>query len=543
MGISAGLATAKSGRQYLTIYTSTEYSDLYSEVPAGIECERILHFSYKKLKKGKDVPGCGDTFLIKSGNPRTIIGISKTLIENEDGSIYIKTKYPKEREYTITSEQIENTDRMCGAQWEERRLSREVINEAKKINKSDIYQHDLDAFPQNPDASNRIIVDKIIPRTRLKRKSPVRKKYFDGGKPWFYLQCGLEANLDFSRSCGTEWIPRGNFNFEDGVFTNFFLNPWLRCGYKCYAEDKHENNYPKSLLEIIDPQQLEEEILGACCIEYGSRRKLNRPVRILRIGKRSDPGDIFVRDNLLISLEVLARLKKDKKLKQSKEGLGVMTTKLLEYDSRVAQEAKDSEIKLLVSLGWDSLEPGAVLRNASNEERIDSIMKYSEAGVNVVPFPLILAHKPLGEREKRILNLGLDTQVHPINPSVKKSLEKLGESWDFLKGRGEIQKNLFGYNPEGSYRYENKQLVAMNIHPEWLKIIENNRRRIRMCHHNSKTFYCGGCFQREGFIAPTIKNEIKRNSKRWKKKEKKKKVISNEKDDIELFLERQNVKN
>lgn len=100
-----------------------------------------------------------------------------------------------------------------------------------------------------------------------------------------------------------------------------------------------------------------------------------------------------------------------------------------------------------------------------------------------------------------------------------------GMSWESLKmpiNAEQFALPRMGINSKGRGGYIQKSgmLIAQEKHPFWKGLVGNNRGRIRMCHHDEKETYCGGCFQREGFIIPTQHVDVEYQRVRkgnWKK--------------------------
>jgi len=164
-----------------------------------------------------------------------------------------------------------------------------------------------------------------------------------GGKGDIVSSCICKHNLDLSTGCAS-----GNIK---GIFKR---NSTSRCAY-CYGR---LSNYHKFKPKIINLKLLEKDIR-------------DRKVKILRIGKFTDPGYISLKENLIAVLTLCNTLKVRT----------IVITKLLEFDKEVAALLKSSNSVLHFSLGYDELEKGANYLGKSNSERLKIAKKYSKFGV------------------------------------------------------------------------------------------------------------------------------------------------------------------
>ena len=342
----------------------------------------------------------------------------------------------------------------------------------------------------NPRGSSLVYVSKIIPVTTLERKTLERngRPYIlTGGKAEFVKACFLEANEDFGDGCVTGWIPGENASFDGKTFTDFHLAPWDECRYPCYAADKH-SSFPKNLINL-DPALLKKELMGDCCLEFGSDKPHGKPIRILRFGKRTECGSKYTLDMLTQSLEVMTET----------GTRGVMPTKFLEYNPTVADLLRRTNSAVLFSIGLDEEEPGAVAHGCTNAWRFEQAMKYREAGVNANLYLLIRGHLPPSERETDILRKTNSGSKLPIQllPFITKSKEAahrlLGLEWDLLKGVvGQGQLLGIAHNYADSYHLEGGKLRLHRLNPAWSQLTKDHI-GIGICHHDPFETYCGGC--------------------------------------------------
>jgi len=76
----------------------------------------------------------------------------------------------------------------------------------------------------------------------------------------------------------------------------------------------------------------------------------------------------------------------------------------------------------------------------------------------------------------------------------------------------------------GTYERESGTITPRKIHENWLNLIQDNSGTIRMCHHNSKTTWCGTCYLSKGFITETPERTSETFGGRFKKKPKGKRL-------------------
>jgi hypothetical protein len=123
---------------------------------------------------------------------------------------------------------------------------------------------------------------------------------------------------------------------------------------------------------------------------------------------------------------------------------------------------------------------------------------------------LCTPHLPPSKSEKNILKdadrNNIQVQILPLRIEDRESCDKLiGEKWDFLKDKHVGQSKILTEGNDSSYIYLEGNLVVKKIHPEWKKLIGDNRGKIKMCHHDDSILYCGGCSLKGGGIFPNWK--------------------------------------
>jgi len=472
------------GRQgtYLAIYNF--FPDVMMAAPTSVadKTQRIAHVQYSEGGKRSGI----DVFLLRQEQEIPEINLTRRVITRES-----------------VSEEVDVQQDICY------KLVKGVNPEVIELIRRDIFRYCK--RPATTSLGTKIEYhDKIIPITSLKIIEP--KMILTPGKPEFVPSCGLEANIDFSRGCVTGWLPEEGASFDGSTFTNFFLSPWGECTY-CYAKPKHKS-FPKTIYNI-DKLRLKEELLGDCRLTVGSDERLGRPVKVLRFGKRTEAASKYTLDSFVLTLETCAET----------GTRGVVTTKFLEYSPEIAKLLRKTNSVRLCSAGFDELEPGACEHGCTNDWRIEQAIKYKEAGVNSIIYLLTLAHAPLGKREKRILEVAkqhsLPVQLLPMRFGGKDLCRRVtGDIWGELKDFQQPEFSGRDISHQGTYEqmHQNKELVARIIHPDWLDIIGDNSGLVRMCHHNSKTTWCGNCYLNSGFTIKTPPRSLKTIGGRFKTK-------------------------
>lgn len=466
-------AIYKNGsREFLAVYSF--HNDVIYQLPGKFAGVRpIAHFSYSRGNKEGGVV----VYLISPRETAEFVDIKKEIVAPQQFRWEL-------RRYNVSGE-------IVGGESERYGFRHGLIGAVLR----DIADFCGDQKSKKDSSTGITSVDKIIPRTAIKRIRPER--VLTSGKQEFVDSCAFEANIDFGKGCLSGWIPSEGASFDGETFTNYFSFPWGECGY-CYASRQHKS-FPKSVY-IFDKERLLEELKGGCELEYGTGKKLGRPVRVLRFGKRTESWTPFTQDAFIGTLEAMTET----------GTRGVIPTKFLPFSSEVAELLKRTNSTVLYSTGFDELEPGAVAYGATNQFRLEQAKLFSEAGVNTRLYLLAAAHLAPGEREKTVLEfaekLKIPVQVLPMRFKGKDLVQRVtGEDWDNLCDVPQTQPLLF---PEleipyrGTYRKgPNHDLIVSQMHPEWRQIIGNNKGKVRMCHHNDSEVYCGGCGVKEGFCS------------------------------------------
>jgi len=494
---------------YLAVYFF--HHDVFVRLPEEYSgLERVAHFTYNKGKR----EGGAEVFRLPAGfDVSEICRVKKNFRERQVGYA-IKASGVRGESFVSNSAvrkafQKYNIGGKVVSKFKE--LSEEVAN----VFASDVVNFCKENVAKIEGERARIeTVKRIVPVTKLEEMTPW--KLLRGGKQWFVPDCVYEANFDLGKGCLASWFADEGASFDGETFKGFFFSPAGECDY-CYAEPDHKF-LPKSVYKF-DKAELIRELMGDCCLEFeNEKKKLGRPVKILRLGKRVEFWMPFFRDRVVQTLEACC----DTGTKC------VMPTKFLPYDKEIAELSKRTHSVPLYSVSaFDRMEVGACEQGCDSDFRLEQAVKYREAGVNSNLYLLTVAHAPIGEREKKILAFAkqhkLRVQLLPMRFGTKElAFEATGISWDDLvgnAGQASLLDNFGDYR--GSYSFRNGAGLSIKcncIHPEWKELVGENNGCVRMCHHCDKNTYCGGCFQSKGIITQTKHVEkIKRGARRKKK--------------------------
>jgi hypothetical protein len=321
----------------------------------------------------------------------------------------------------------------------------------------------------------------------------------------------LEANLDFSYGCITGFVPGENASFCGDVFQGFYRDKLAECNY-CYALDKHKT-YPKTFVKI-DKKKLYDELLHGNFEDFNNN-KVGKKVNILRLGKRTEAGAVYNRTQLVETLETCI----DAKTKV------ILPTKFLEYDPELSKLLKASHTQVLYSIGFDDLESGAYAHFRNNAWRVEQAKLYEYNGVDASIYPMLDLTSEIGYMDRLLISdalaQGLSVQLLGARiPNKDLAVRITGRTWENLK-QHHTQQTITGEARGGYVLTGNTSLTPEIMHPDILKMVGNNNGNIRLCHHNSRTTWCGACFACDGFIKDTVDPKLK-SIRKYKKKYKEK---------------------
>lgn len=511
MRVPGAIYEGKDGRKYLAIYNF--YRDLHFRLPGEFSsAQYIAHVSYKM---GNKTGGINIFTLPNSVPDPEKIAYTEKKFRTRGKGAQLHGTY-------VGAQTIRDSQTRYDIRTQIASQNPDIQDEIISMSSTDIVLYCKEKYAKNPEGPRTEIVPRIIPKTQVRYINPGR--ILTGGKQLGIPSCALEANVDYMKSCISAWVPGPKASFDGKNFTDYWAFPWGECP-DCYAEKEHFP-FPKNIYK--HPQErFEEELRGKARLLSPKGPEHGQNIKVLRFGKLTDPYTEFTRDYLLSDLETMLKTKTR----------GVITTKFMPFDLELADLLKRTKSVALFSHGWDPHQKGFVLHNQSTEWLTEQMLKYRESGVFAIPYLQIFAHQPIGPRERKILDLGIPIQLLPYRFKRKTTcLNMCGDRWEDLKGinHNNIELFDFGDYPANSYEKIGQYLVTRVIHSDWLNLIGNNNRLVRMCHHNSQTTYCGSCFLKKGFTTKTVhvKRE-KTNSSRPRRGQRAKKPT--QKNNQELF--------
>jgi hypothetical protein len=485
-----GIYHGKDERKYLAVYNFQH--DVYIKPPSSFgDIQHLDHFSYKRGNK----KGGGDVFLINEipNDPEVKINKEIRIIGNK--AHIDEKKLTSKLKIYYQPELLGTVPKMYDIQHQILALPEEIEREVVVMSNADIVYFCGKSTANRHRGSKIERVEKIIPKTEVRYIKP--EKVLTGGKQWFIPSCKLQANIDFGKGCISGWIPIKGASFDGKFFTNHLSSPNSECEY-CYAKRRHKS-FPKTIYEF-DKQRLIEELSGKCRLNFDDwESELGKPVDILRFGKRTETGAPFTKNQFIGTLEAMTETGTK----------GIIPTKYLKYNREITELLKKTNSVVLYSIGdFDEFEKGACIHGCNSKWRLEQAVKYHEADANSSLYLHIIGHKPPGKKENEFLEFAkkhkIKVQLLPIRFPNKDLTERMtGQKWEYLKGGSKRKRNqlmLPAHGDFGSYVFKEKILCLEQIHPSWLKMISDNNKEIRMCHHTLDNTYCGGCFQAKGEI-------------------------------------------
>lgn len=308
-------------------------------------------------------------------------------------------------------------------------------------------------------------VDQIVSTATIQRV--LDPKVDPEGKQSFFLDCVLDLNLDYADWCVAAVTREGK------------LAPWNDC-LMCYASYKHKN-FPS--IVKADTSLFIEAIREA----RSTRDDRGQQTRFLRLGKRTEAAADIFRDHLLATLEAA-----------EKEKLSVvLPTKFIRFDKEIAEGLKRTDSTLLISLGNDKFEVGPALLGYNNDFRFEQGILYQEVGVRTIPYVLVNARLENGGPHysanlERAIAAFKQVQILPVRSRHTHTSNLILGGWHDLVG--ELGHDLFGNMVGGFEKSNDHTRISRAVHKSLLDKIGQNDGNVRMCHHNSKMTYCGGCF-------------------------------------------------
>lgn len=278
-----------------------------------------------------------------------------------------------------------------------------------------------------------------------------------GGKGQHYDLCVLDFSIDIeSGICSVTLDQNGKADRSKA------------CGY-CYAAYLYKKDP-----DAYKVKEIKESEFKKIAEKY--------PAHILRLGKNVECGSKRTRQQLYQVLELCIKYKMRP----------VVTSKLLEFDPKVAQLTTQAEGVVHISLGDDSLEEGPVQQGATNEWRLQQAIQYKKSGcptqvriVADVTMPMNDFHKIV---YKEMGSAGiLLTPLHYTNKAV---FEKLRQdiTWDEAK-------------KQGLFTYTKGDLRPNIVHADWKKTKER-------CGTIAGREHCNNCVGKINFNKKEYKQQL-----------------------------------
>lgn len=278
------------------------------------------------------------------------------------------------------------------------------------------------------------------------------------GKGQHYDLCVLDFNMDIeSGVCSITLDENGSAD----------RNKACDYCYAAYLYKKDPNAYKVKTIKESEFKKIAEKY----------------PAYILRLGKNYEVGHIREREALLQVLEYCVKYKMRP----------VVTSKLLEFDQRVADLVITSQGVVHISLGRDEDETGAAAQGATNAWRLEQALLYRKYGcptqvriVADITMPMNNFHREVFFKMGGSSGILL-TPLHYTNKAHFESMRP-DITWDEAKATG-----LFSY-VKGDLR-PNK------IHPDWNQTKER-------CGTIAGKEYCNNCVGKIGFNKKEYKQKL-----------------------------------
>lgn len=286
--------------------------------------------------------------------------------------------------------------------------------------------------------------------------NPVAK--ITGGKGQHYELCILDFNIDIESGICSVNLDKHGKSDKGGS-----------CAY-CYAKYLYKNNSYKV-------KEVKESEFKKVADKY--------PAHILRLGKNVECGHKNTRMELL---QVLGYC-----IKYAMRP--VVTSKVLEYDARVAKLVQQAKGVVHISLGRDEDEAGAVAQGATNRWRLAQAIRYKRSGcptqiriVADITLPMTDFHRKAYELMGGSPGVLL-TPMHYTNRAHFESMRK-DITWDEAKS-------------SGLFTYSHGDLRPNKFHGDWGKTKER-------CGVVGGREFCNNCVGKISFDKKKYKLKLKK---------------------------------
>jgi len=485
----AGLYLGEHGN-YLALYNY--HPDVYILAPENSGTNHIAHASYEYGRR----TGAVDLYQLNHDSNYSKVAKIVTVIESKGRGYSIRKNTQRTQETGFTNSiQMKNAQRMHNVDWQILNLDPKIREDIIDPTLADILFFCKGVEAKKIRDTKTEIVDRIIPRTKVKYITPIRM--LTPGKQEFVPSCILEANIDFGQGCVSSLIQGQNPSFDGENFIDYWISQWGECAY-CYAQQRHKN-FIKTLYKF-DKQRLIEELKGGFILELESKKTLGRPVEVLRFGKRTESYSEFTRNSFIGTLEACTET----------GTRTIIPTKFLVYNKEISRLVKKTDSIILFSVTRrDEFEKGALAQGCGNEQRLERAIRYHEDGTNTIIYLGVANPLKLSKEDWRIIKLGkkrgIKVQVLPIRYKRKDVMRAMNEiEWDYAKDNPDLFRK-----EAGTYYHEGNQCIPRidSMDAKLISMIGDNKGNVCMCHHDDKQTYCGGCGIRKGQITPTIKVE------------------------------------
>ena len=482
------------GEGFKLLIAYSPYTDVYAGAPRFLkdEVEHVAHAIYT----GKQSRNALDVYLVHDE------GLERKLREDN----YKISREPKISQINPDK----NTEEIFSISYKHIPLDG-LWRKVKKAIDFDVedYARAKQHIPQKRFEREEKLVDKIIP-VIIPAYTSVAELF--KGKEKFTRSCLFDANIDLSSSCITDLDELGYYRREDD------------CNY-CYALRHHTTPSWKTLRKI------EKELLKENMKEYKYAELDGKDIKFIRVGARVESAA----DMHLSELHKLLEVSIDTGAKL------IITTRYNNYHPETADLIKQAESSILFSIGPESLEPGAIAAGHTTEKKLETALKYKEAGVNSlinIISDIPGDRKNLTREEALVFEFsekyGLEVQTLGLRMNSRVLAKKItGKSWEEHK-QDPKQTDLFKENgSKGYHQGKNNQLVPNDIHPDFQDALDKGT--LGLCAKTDDAEYCFGCGHRpKQLVVP--KKEIKVEYDETRSKANSKKRWNNKKNKLQKEL-------
>ncbi len=489
---------------FISLYSKN--SSLHFELPDEIRAlaKRCAHIIYGSGSEG--FRHSTDVFVLNDQNGA--YAEARRVLQGElntetDDKVVEEDADALARIYGLTSEQAgKRTDERYGVFYRIKKGFESLEGRIIQIARADIkdFYETRRINPRQVDHQTGVVfLDEIIQPTILRDLGPALLKKgtkalahqdLISGQPF----CQLHLAIDFTNNCRAYSELTA---LKDGS-NAYLFQPWDGCLY-CYNRWVNMRHFG------IGYHHADEKLLKEQLEKYKKDfKKQGIPIGSIRIGEGTENFIPELIEQVMILVEFAHREKIPV----------VIPTKTPLFDKAIAKTLSKTNVSLMISLGSDELEPGICKMGFTNKRRIEEAIKYHEAKVRTVLYPItdLTTHpkdnKLWTVREAYRLNQELDIPVQFLVYRVgdKKLLEKIVdlEKRPLLK-RFEAEEELLvkelvedsGKNI-GYYRPHNERnYTPSHIDQFYFDIIQHNRRKQGVCSVMPTETYnslCSNCF-------------------------------------------------